>query len=52
MDEVVSEQADRFAAIECMLQLRDDGLNQQAMVAAAARAMPIHDVDIAVDDRQ
>ena len=32
MDEVVGEQADRFAAIKCMLQLRDDGLNQQAMV--------------------
>lgn len=52
MDEMVGEQADRFAAIECTPQLRDDSLNQQAMIAAASRAMPIHDVDIAVDDRQ
>ena len=52
MDEMVGEQADRFAAVACMLQLRDDRLNQQAMIAATARAMPIHDVDIAVDDRQ
>ena len=52
MDEMMGEQADWFASVECLLQLRDDGLNQQAMVAAAARAMPIHDVDIAVDDRQ
>src|SRR5947208_1028130 len=28
MYEMVGEQADRFAAVECMLQLRDDGLNQ------------------------
>ena len=52
MYEMVGEQADRFAAIESMPQFCDDSLNQQAMVAAAARAMPIHDIDIAVDDRQ
>ena len=28
MYEMVGEQADRFAAVECMLQLRDDSLNQ------------------------
>ena len=51
MYEMVGEQADRFAAVECMLQLRDDSLNQQAMIAASARTMQIHDVDIGVDDR-
>ena len=52
MYEMMGQQADRFAAIECMLQLCDDILNQQTMIAATARAMPIHDIDIAVDDRK
>jgi len=52
MHQMMSEYPHCIAAIERPGKLGDDIADQRSMIAAAARAMPIHQIDIAVDHPQ
>ena len=53
MHKMMREDADRLvAAIKALLQFLDDRFDQLAMIPAAARSVPVHQINMRVDDRQ